>query len=66
LTNSAAGLVELSFDKRGLHMEMCLVIPMLLLPYFGCQNIRKSTAGRLNVGKEATTMQCSSSDPHLT
>ena len=31
-----------------------------LFEYFGCQNIRKATDGRLNVGKDATSIEFSS------
>ena len=35
-------------------------VSLCLFEYFGCQNIRKETDGRLNVGKDATSIECSS------
>ena len=34
-------------------------VSLCLFEYFGCQNIRKATDGRLNVGKDATSIEFS-------
>ena len=35
-------------------------VSLCLFEYFGCQNIRKAADGRLNVGKDATSIEFSS------
>ena len=48
------------FNKLNEAWCYLLEVILCLFEYFGCQNIRKETTGRLNVGKDATSIKFSS------
>ena len=49
-----AGLPNCSDNRDFPEVILCL------FEYFGCQKLRKATDGRLNVGKDATSIEFSS------